>query len=105
MSRVHEALRRAEQLTPRPATPGVLPDQSAAREPLETPPNHLQTQAALAPFPLEGLLGRVQEIPFTPSQEALLIDPRHPHEAPTEEFRTLRTRLNHMQTLTPIHTA
>jgi receptor protein-tyrosine kinase len=34
-----------------------------------------------------------------------MIDPRHPHNAPSEEFRTLRTRLNHMQSLQPIHTA
>ena len=27
-----------------------------------------------------------------------------PHEAPAEEFRTLRTRLNHLQTRQPIHT-
>ncbi len=55
--------------------------------------------------PLEGLLDKVVEIPFGPSPEALLINAAHPHEAPTEEFRTLRTRLNHMQSLQPIHTA
>ncbi len=43
--------------------------------------------------------------PFEPSPDALLIDPKHPHNAPSEEFRTLRTRLNHMQSLQPIHTA
>jgi receptor protein-tyrosine kinase len=47
----------------------------------------------------------VQSIPFDPSNDALMIDPRHPHNAPSEEFRTLRTRLNHMQSLQPIHTA
>jgi protein-tyrosine kinase len=54
---------------------------------------------------MEGLLDKVVEIPFLPSPEALLINAAHPHEAPTEEFRTLRTRLNHMQSLQPIHTA
>ncbi len=54
---------------------------------------------------MEGLLDKVVEIPFLPSPEALLINPAHPHEAPTEEFRSLRTRLNHMQSLQPIHTA
>ena len=54
---------------------------------------------------MEGLLEKVVEIPFLPSPEALLINAAHPHEAPTEEFRTLRTRLNHMQSLQPIHTA
>lgn len=53
---------------------------------------------------VEGLLSRIQEIPFTPSPDAHLIDASRPHEAPTEEFRTLRTRLNHLQSLQPLHT-
>jgi len=44
-------------------------------------------------------------VPYQPSGESLLIDATNPHEAPTEEFRTLRTRLNHMQSVQPIHTA
>jgi receptor protein-tyrosine kinase len=51
----------------------------------------------------EGLLERIQEVPFDPSMESHLIDATRPHEAPSEEFRTLRTRLNHMQSLQPIH--
>lgn len=43
-------------------------------------------------------------IPFNPAKEALLVNPANPREAPAEEFRTLRTRLNHMQTLQPLHT-
>jgi receptor protein-tyrosine kinase len=35
--------------------------------------------------------------------DAHLIDPTRPSEAPSEEFRSLRTRLNHMQSLSPIH--
>jgi receptor protein-tyrosine kinase len=53
---------------------------------------------------IEGLLERIQEVPFTPSPDAHLIDATRPHEPPTEEFRTLRTRLNHLQSLQPIHT-
>jgi len=55
--------------------------------------------------PLEGLIERIQTVAYSPSPDSLLIDPTNPHEAPTEEFRTLRTRLNHMQSLQPIHTA
>jgi capsular exopolysaccharide synthesis family protein len=62
------------------------------------------SSAVVEPPTLEGLLDMVQEIPFAPSSEALLIDVTHPDEAPAEEFRTLRTRLNHMQSLQPIHT-
>jgi receptor protein-tyrosine kinase len=50
------------------------------------------------------LLEQVEEIPFRAAADSLLIDVARPHEAPMEEFRTLRTRLNHMKTLQPIHT-
>jgi receptor protein-tyrosine kinase len=53
---------------------------------------------------MRNLLDQVQEIPFNPSPDAHLIDASRPHEAPMEEFRTLRTRLNHLQGLQPIHT-
>jgi receptor protein-tyrosine kinase len=53
---------------------------------------------------LQGILELIQEIPFNPNPEAHLIDMTRPDAAPTEEFRALRTRLNHMQTLQPIHT-
>jgi len=52
---------------------------------------------------LRGILEQVQEIPFNPAPEVHLIDASRPHEAPMEEFRTLRTRLNHLQGLQPIH--
>src|SRR5579864_2029901 len=95
MSRVHDALRRAEQTG---ALDPNAPDQRAAgRSP---------AAAMLDPQPaMQGLLDLVKTIPYNPSPDALVIDPLHPHEAPTEEFRTLRTRLNHMQSLQPIHTA
>jgi len=95
MSRVHDALRRAEQLTyPAPA----------AR--IETPAGAPAPPAAtLLPSSLvEGLLEKIQDVPFTPSSDGHLIDGSRPREAPAEEFRTLRTRLNHLQTLQPIHT-
>src|SRR5436305_497561 len=103
MSRVHEALRRAENAAPHAAPAG----NGTVHEPPPVVPGRA-TAAATRPVvidPMQGLLERVREIPFRPSHEALLIDPNHPHEAPTEEFRSLRTRLNHMQTLQPIHTA
>lgn len=91
MSRVHDALRRAEQTgafspkTPRPPAEGYH-------------------QAVVDSAPdLTNLLEQVEEIPFRPTTDSLLIDVSRPHEAPMEEFRTLRTRLNHMKTLQPIH--
>jgi receptor protein-tyrosine kinase len=49
------------------------------------------------------LLEHIEEIPFHTAPDSLLIDVSRPHEAPMEEFRTLRTRLNHLKTLQPIH--
>jgi len=93
MSRVHDALRRAEQsgaITP-PA-PRSNGDAHVASSPsYDAGPN------------LAGLLEQVQEVPFRTATDSLLIDVSRPHEAPMEEFRTLRTRLNHMKSLQPIH--
>jgi protein-tyrosine kinase len=93
MSRVHDALRRAEQS-------GLL--SPPANRPSETRTNGTAT---IDPGPnLAGLLEQVQEVPFRTATDSLLIDVSRPHEAPMEEFRTLRTRLNHMKSLQPIHT-
>jgi len=94
MSRVHDALRRAEQsgelAPPAPRSNGDA--RAAASAPnLDAGPN------------LSGLLEQVQEVPFRTATDSLLIDVSRPHEAPMEEFRTLRTRLNHMKSLQPIH--
>src|SRR5215831_15304804 len=86
MSRVHDALRRAEQAGAAPSSGAAL--QSAV---LELGPD------------LEGLLANVEEIPFRTASDSLMIDLSRPHEPPMEEFRTLRTRLNHLQSLQPIH--
>lgn len=90
MSRVHDALRRAEQS-------GVL-SPPAAR------PQNGGTAVAVDPGPsLAGLLEQIEEVPFRAATDSLLIDSARPHEAPMEEFRTLRTRLNHMKSLQPIY--
>src|SRR4051812_8138103 len=101
MSRVLDALRRAEQS-------GVTPQFEAD---VVEPRAATATASAAAPAPLAGglqlgpdFLSRVAQAPFSPSPDSHLIDMAKPHEAPAEEFRTLRTRLNHLQTLQPIHT-
>lgn len=102
MSRVHDALRRVETNfvnTSRPegGSPGMPP--AAAGE-----GNAPESSASpVAVLDLAGLLERVQTIPLNLSPDASLIDVTHPNEAPMEEFRTLRTRLNHLQGLQPIH--
>jgi protein-tyrosine kinase len=94
MSRVHDALRRAEQSGAlAPPAPRSNGDAHAALSPagFDAGPN------------LAGLLEQVIEVPFSIATDSLLIDVSRPHEAPMEEFRTLRTRLNHMKSLQPIH--
>lgn len=51
---------------------------------------------------LGKVLADAKKVPFRPDRDAHLIDPDNPQVAPGEEFRTLRTRLNHLQTLSPI---
>ncbi|PWU00874.1 MAG: capsular biosynthesis protein [Terriglobia bacterium] len=46
----------------------------------------------------------VKKVVFEPAPESHLLDSDNSLETPAEEFRTLRTRLNHLQTLQPLHT-
>jgi protein-tyrosine kinase len=85
MSRVHDALRRAEQR----GDNGRLSRRARSHVPV------------MKQF--QELLQEVQEIPYTPATDSYLVEITHPHGAPSEEFRTLRTRLNHLQKLQPIH--
>jgi protein-tyrosine kinase len=119
MSRVHDALRRAGQSGAIPPPPEAPAEVIAAPPRVERPPAPPAAAAPVvaavaAPAPatvpyrkrgdLDGLLERVAVIPYRPLPDALLLDPNNPHDAPAEEFRTLRTRINHMQSLQPIHT-
>jgi receptor protein-tyrosine kinase len=112
MSRVHDALRRAEKSgtlstpvaqaekrTGEMSSPAAEP-KVETRNPAATP----DMGTNFAGSNLAGLLELVEEVPFRTATDSLLIDAARPHEAPMEEFRTLRTRLNHMQSLQPIHT-
>ncbi len=94
MSRVHDALRRAEQMGAPPAGSPV----AAPTVPAGTTKPSSPVAAA------QSFLNDVQEVAFTPAPEALLIDSSRPQDSPSEEFRSLRTRLNHLQTIQPIHT-
>src|SRR5260370_40861417 len=114
MSRVHDALRRAEMggMMPPDESPVdaevVTPGNPDLRAP-DLPVNGAATAAAMAPSaPLrlnirpsmftEGLV-----VPFSPAPESHLLDLNNSHETPAEEFRKLRTRLNHFADLHPVH--
>ncbi len=105
MSRVHDALRRAEQAGTIPNATIVAPppENGSARPPAyENGRNGVTNGGGLLLQP--SLLQEVVEIPFAPAPESHLLDLQKSHETPAEEFRTLRTRLNHLQTLQPLHT-
>jgi receptor protein-tyrosine kinase len=115
MSRVHDALRRAEQLLD--GTPGEPPPEHDHRALVVKDDGGMAEAGAAGEVatpapPLRGLmrpetggmqidarafLSRCKSIPFSPAPEAHLIDPDEPHDGASEEFRSLRTRLNHMQ--------
>jgi protein-tyrosine kinase len=105
MSRVHDALRRAEQAGIKLGEHAV----EANPEPNQAPEwNGPRASVALPPASRldlhAGMLSEVAVAPFQPAPESHLLDLNRSHETPAEEFRTLRTRLNHLQTLQPLHT-
>jgi len=101
MSRVHDALRRAEQsggFTSGGVAVGSYGNDAARPAAYENgrPASSTMLQASM--------LREVVEVPFAPAPESHLLDLLKSHETPAEEFRTLRTRLNHLQTLQPLRT-
>jgi protein-tyrosine kinase len=114
MSRVHDALRRAEQagalnldngtVSAEPHLAGSHDGNHAAPlRPVENGTVRLAEEVATAGA-RHAMLENVAEVAFSPAQESHLLDLQRSHETPAEEFRTLRTRLNHLQTLQPLHT-
>ncbi len=131
MSRVHDALRKAEQMldgnelelpegepteAASAAARALMLSEEIGGVPAESEEieldsiNNSEYQTALSmPQPRHveinwrEFLGRCQVIPFHPAPEAHLIDMERPQEVPGEEFRSLRTRLNHMQGQQDLH--
>ena len=105
MSRVHDALRRAEMGDLRTDEAPTMTVPEPVRAPEFLPVNG--PLAGTAPVRLNihpGMLSDAPLVPFQPAPESHLLDLNNSHETPAEEFRTLRTRLNHLQTLQPLHT-
>jgi receptor protein-tyrosine kinase len=121
MSRVHDALRRAAQENPeklrsdvsKDAAPNGSPSYSSDRAP-RYPAGFDPSAPAFTPSyeelpaaeigDIESYIQNARRIEYSPLSDALLVNPSKPRDAPAEEFRTLRTRLNHLQTLQPLHT-
>jgi protein-tyrosine kinase len=122
MSRVHDALRKAEQLLEAPSDDGLgadsdpraltVPDENDLAEratAIDVPHSSVssrgiaRTESRELQVDWRNLLTRCKTIPFKPAPETHLINVERPHEVPGEEFRTLRTRLNHMQSQQDLH--
>jgi protein-tyrosine kinase len=115
MSRIHDALRKAGQEGSAPRGSGLrrpaspVSDSLESNEPVrEQVATARETAAAVVDDVelenLEEVIHNAREVPYTPQNDALVVNPTKPREAPAEEFRTLRTRLNHLQTQQPLHT-
>ncbi|MGH9723144.1 MAG: CpsD/CapB family tyrosine-protein kinase [Bryobacteraceae bacterium] len=98
MSRVFDAMRRSGQMPD--VESGPVPD--AGPGPGAEGLNGGRVATA-APSRLTGILDKLSEVPFNPAPESHLIDLSRPMQTPSEEFRSLRTKLNYMQTVSPIH--
>src|SRR4051794_8131011 len=129
MSRVHDALRRAsqdrsapprqsrtERIQPRaeepvsaaqletpniPAPPPVAPPVPPSYSSL---PVRMGSDVEISREDMEVVIHAAHQIPYNPQKDALVVNIMQPREAPAEEFRTLRTRLNHLQSTQPLHT-
>ncbi len=111
MSRIHEALKKAEQ--ERAAQGGQASDFAPAVAP-EMPPliaediEHAPAQSTAAAFPaaapsfstafsLDALLARAPQLDWHPDEKAMLFFNGNESRRGTEEFRTLRSRLYHLR--------
>jgi protein-tyrosine kinase len=121
MSRVHDALRRAEQLLESggdmsapesDARSLVVSDEAGGiaeqQSPIEVPNGAhrmglTRSDSKQPEVDWRNFLARCKVIPFRPAPETHLIDVEKPHEVPGEEFRSLRTRLNHLQGQQDLH--
>ena len=92
---------------PPAAVPAEVVQVNPDLRPPEGPVNGAPSATPVGPLRLNihpGMLTEVQVVPFSPAPESHLLDLSNSHETPAEEFRTLRTRLNHLQSLQPLHT-
>jgi capsular exopolysaccharide synthesis family protein len=101
MSRIHEALKKAEQ--DRAATQGGAVQPNSATAPLTDPQVFTETPAGgrvaafASPFSVETLLARCPQMQWKPDMETMLFMNGDDSKRGTEEFRTLRSRLYHMR--------
>jgi len=116
MSRIHEALKKAEQeraasqgapaqpnfsaIAPEP--PLVVTDEPLATAVTDVPPLAAGMPAFSSPFSLDAMLARTQQLPWRPDEKTMLFFNGDDTKPGTEEFRTLRSRLYHAREKMPL---
>jgi capsular exopolysaccharide synthesis family protein len=111
MSRIHEALKKAEQ--ERAATQGSAAPTSGATIPVADPQEFAKTPAATvpapsmaqtfgSPFSIDTLLARCSQLEWKPDLGTMLFLNGDEGARGTEEFRTLRSRLYHLREKMPL---
>ena len=115
MSRIHEALKKAEQerpSSPRQESSAGLPEpgpvhagasSAGAAEKAVIPPGNLREEYS-GELTLETLLKRCPQPGWKPDLRTMLFFNADNHTYGTEEFRTLRTRLYRMRDKQPLQT-
>ena len=114
MSRIHEALKKAEQeraasqggaapsvLAPEPNSPAFHEAQLSEA----TAPSQISAMPGFAsPYSLDGLLARCPQLEWKPDLGAMLFMNGNDAAKGTEEYRTLRSRLYHLRERMPLKT-
>jgi len=116
MSRIHEALKKAEQ--ERAATQGGAVQPNLATTPVAEPPVFGESPAEVAaapngvaragmpafasPFNTDTLLARCAQLEWKPDASTMLFMNGDDSARGTEEFRTLRSRLYHLREKMPL---
>jgi protein-tyrosine kinase len=114
MSRIHEALKRAEQeraasqggssVDPGRIVDSAIPDGAPLTTAVETASSHAVAAAPAfsSPFTFDTLLARCPQATWTPDSKTMLFFNAEEQGYGTEEFRTLRSRLYQMREKSPL---
>ena len=111
MSRIHEALKKAEQ--ERASTQGVGVPSSFATSPVTEVPGYEEIEVGRVspnlgrpdlggPFSRETLLARCPQTAWSPDPQTMLFMNGNDSAKGTEEYRTLRSRLYHIREKMPL---
>jgi protein-tyrosine kinase len=115
MSRIHEALKKAEQERaaaqanqPQPsyatsaAPENVIDGKPVAADPISGAPFSSAMSSLASPYNLDVLLARCPQLPWQPDGKTMLFFNGDDGVRGTEEFRTLRSRLYHTREKMPL---